>query len=139
MATTMFSSRLPAATMEAIEARANKRGTTKSEALASLVDDALDMRGRDGLESRIAVQQAIINEQERIIQKQTGKPTPRTKRLSVSVTLTEAAAIDRAARQAGMTKSEYMRRRIVGDDGKTKKTLPDSPPPALPAADKATV
>ena len=47
MATTMFSSRLPAATIAAIEARANKRGTTKSEAMASLVEGALDMRGRE--------------------------------------------------------------------------------------------
>lgn len=138
MATTMFSSRLPAATMEAIEARANKRGSTKSEALASLVDDALDMRGRDGLESRIAVQQAIIEEQERIIKKQTGKPTPRTKRLSVGVTLAEAAAIDKAARQAGMTRSEYLRSRIVGDDI-TKKALPGSRQPALPPGDKSAV
>lgn len=140
MATKIFSSRLPDATMRAIEARANKRGTTKSEALASLVDDALDMRGRDGLEARVAMQQAIIDEQERIIARRTGKPTPQTKRLSVGVTLAEAAEIDKAARQAGMTRSEYMRSRIMGGgDGKVKRALPDSQPRALPPADKAAV
>ena len=77
----MFSSRLPDTTMRAIEARAAKRGLTKTEALASLVEDALDMRGREGLEARVAAMQATIDEQDRIITKQTGKRTPRTKRL----------------------------------------------------------
>ena len=139
MATKIFSSRLPDATLRAIEARANKRGTTKSEALASLVDDALDMRGRDGLEARVAMQQAIIDEQERIIARQTGKLTPRTKRLSVNVSLAEAAEIDKAARQAGMTRSEYMRSRIMGGDGKVKRALPDTQPRALPPTDKAAI
>ena len=117
MATTMFTSRLPDATMRAIEARANKRGMTKTEALTSLVEDALDMRGRAGLEARLAAAEAIIDEQERFIAKQTGKHTPRTKRLSVGLTLAEAAEVDRAARRAGLTRSEYMRSRILPDGG----------------------
>ena len=123
MATTMFSSRLPDATMGAIEARANKRGITKSEALASLVDDALDMRGREGLEARVAAMQATIDEQERILSRR-GKRTPRTKRLSVGMTLAEAAEVDRAARRAGLTRSEYLRGRILPGGGRAQRALP---------------
>ena len=139
MATTMFTSRLPDATMRAIEARANKRGMTKTEALTSLVEDALDMRGREGLEARVAAMQATIDEQERIIAKQTGKPTPRTKRLSVGLTLAEAGEVDRAAREAGLTRSEYLRRRILPGGGGARQALPGGgdgggkPPKALPA------
>ena len=57
----MFSSRLPDATMRSIEARAAKRGLTKTEALASLVEDALNMRGREGREARVAAMQATID------------------------------------------------------------------------------
>ena len=71
MATTMFSSRLPDATIKAIEARAAKRDMNKSEALASLVEDALDMRGREGFKARMAMQQSIDG-QEQIIARQIG-------------------------------------------------------------------
>ena len=120
----MFSSRLPDATMRAIEARANKRGLTKTEALSSLVEDAVDMRGREGLETRLAAAQAVIDEQERIIARHTGKRTPRTKRLSVGLTLAEAAEVDGAARAAGLTRSEYLRGRILPSGGRARQALP---------------
>ena len=130
MATKMFSSRLPDATVNAIEARANKRRLSKSEALASLVADAIDMRGRDGLETRIAAMQQTIDEQERIIQRTTGKPTPKRKRVSVALSLPEIDAIDQAARRAGATRAEFLRGRILG--GADGRRALQTPTPALP-------
>ena len=129
----MFSSRLPAATLGAIEERAAKRGQSKSEALAGLVADALDMRGRDGLESRIAALEATVAEQARILAKQ-GKQTPRTKRLGVSLTLAEAAAVEKAAHAAGLSRADYLREQILGGGPRTRRVLPNAGQlPALPA------
>ena len=115
MATTTLTIQLPDSMVSAIEARATKHSTTMNEALASLIEDALDMKGRDGLETRVAAMQAVIGEQERIIA-QHGKTTPRPEQLVVDVSLMESAKIAKAARQAGLTMSAYMRRRILRND-----------------------
>lgn len=132
MASKMFSSRLPEATLSAIEARAARQNESKSEALAGLVADALDMRGRDGLESRIAALEAVVAEQARLLEKD-GKRTPRVKRLSVGLTLAEAAEVEKAAHAAGMNRADYLRERILGRGPHAPRTLPvGRTQPALP-------
>ena len=127
----MISVRLAPGTAAAIQARAAKGRTTQSKALTALIDDALSMRGRDGLETRIAALEATVAEQERIIQR-AGKRTPRVKRLSVGMTLAEAAQVEKAAHKAGMTRAEFLRSRIFA--GPTKQRTLSSNTPALPAA-----
>ena len=132
--TKMFSTRLPIATVDAIQQRAQMAGKSQSEALAALVSDALDMSGRSGLEARLAAAEATVQEQERIVRRHTGRATPRTKRMSLGMTLTEAMAVDKAAQAAGMTRSEFLRDRVFGRDG-DRKPLPlkQAASPALPA------
>lgn len=138
----MFSSRLSDDVVKIIDARAAQKGESRAEALAALVMDANDMRGRDGMEQRIAVMQATIDEQERLLEGR-GQRTPRTKRYSVGLTLVEAAEIDAAARAAGMTRSEYMRSRLLGGAGArralpaTTTTIRPAPAGALPATPPA--
>lgn len=127
---TMFSTRLPTTTVQAIQRHAELNQQSQSEALTALLDSALDMSGRDGLEARLAAAEAKIQEQERIVRRHTGKATPNSKRVSLGVTLAEAAAIDRAATNAGMTRSEFLRERVFGD--RNRQPLP-APRPALPA------
>ena len=127
---TMFSTRLPTTTVQAIQRHAELNQQSQSEALTALLDSALDMSGRDGLEARLAAAEAKIQEQERIVRRHTGKATPNSKRVSLGVTLAEAAAIDRAATNAGMTRSEFLRERVFGD--RNRRPL-SAPRPALPA------
>lgn len=128
---TMFSTRLPTATVEAIQRHATLNKQSQSEALTAMLDSALDMSGRDGLEQRLAAAEAKIQEQERIVRRHTGKATPTVKRISLGVTLAEAAAVDKAATNAGMTRGEFLRERVFGSD-RTRRPLP-APRPALPA------
>ena len=128
---TMFSTRLPTDTVAAIQRHATLNKQSQSEALTALLDSALDMSGRDGLEARLAAAEAKIQEQERIVRRHTGKATPNSKRVSLAVTLAEAAALDKAATNAGMTRGEFLRERVFGGD-RTRRPLP-APRPALPA------
>ena len=128
---TMFSTRLPTATVQAIQRHAELNKQSQSEALTALLDAALDMSGRDGLEARLAAAEAKIQEQERIVRKHTGRGTPNSKRVSLGVTLAEAAALDKAASNAGMTRAEFLRERVFGDS-RNRRPLP-APRPALPA------
>lgn len=128
--TKMISVRLPAATIDAIQRRAARAGTTQSQALGALISDALNMKGKDGMEAKIAAMQAVIDEQDQIIRRKTGKPTPKTKRMSIGMTLAEAAQIDRAAHAAGMTRAEFLRRQIFAG---SRGALKDGQQPALPA------
>ena len=130
----MFSSRLPIDVINAIESRAAAKDESKTEALSALVRDSLDMHGRDGLESRLAAAQAVIDEQERMLSKR-GKRTPRTKRLGVSMTLAEAATVDRGAHAAGMSRADYIRQQLLPDSARTlprQQALPNARRPALP-------
>lgn len=131
MASKMISVRLPPAVLDAVQGRAAKAHKTQSQAVVDLLGDALDTRGRTGIEARLAAAEATIAEQERMLQRH-GKRTPRRKRVSCGLTLAEAAALDRAARQAGMTRGEFLRARIVGGaDGTQRRALPSGAVPAL--------
>ena len=129
--TKIVSVRLPPAIREAVQARAERGGKTQSQAVVDLLGDALDTRGRSGLEARLAAAEAVIAEQERLLQRQ-DKRTPRRKRVSCGLTLSEAAAVDKAARNAGLTRGEFLRQRILGNAPK-RQALPGSLP-ALSAA-----
>ena len=126
----MITLRLPPGTARALQGRATRAKTTRTEVVKALIDDALSMRGRDGLETRLAAMEATIAEQERIIAK-AGRKTPRKKRIGMSVTLAEAAQIDKAARKAGQTRGEFLRERVFGPLPK-QRMLPGGSPPALP-------
>ena len=110
----MISARFSDELATAITDHAVNRGTSQSEALSNLVRDALDLSGREGLEMRLAAAEAKNVEQERIVRRLTGRGTPRTKRMSIGMSLAEAAAIEKAAQAAGMTRGEFLRDRIFG-------------------------
>ena len=132
MGKSMFSTRLPADAVQAIQRHAELNKQSQSEALVDLLDRALDVRGREGLETRLAAAEAKIIEQERIVRRHTGgRGTPNVKRVSLGVTLAEAAALDRAALDAGMTRAEFLRARVFGDG--RRPALPSTTRPALPA------
>lgn len=129
----MFTSRLPDNIHAIIEERAKRRNESKAEALAGLVGDAVDMRGRDGLTSQLAAAQATIEEQERILARH-GKRTPKRKRLGVSLSLGEARAVEQAAHAAGMRRGDYLRTCILGAPH-TLRALPDGDRPAAALPD----
>ena len=136
-----WSARLPMATIEAVRQRAEGRGISQSAAMAELVADALDMRGRDGLEAKLAMREAEITELRSTIRRLTGRDAPRRVRTSLGMTVAEAGALDQAARQAGMTRGEFLRSRVFGDSaelggGPTQRPLAKPARPALPTATK---
>ena len=122
-----FTARLSDSTLDAIASRAASRKQSKAAALEGLVDEALDTRGRDGLELRIAALEATVAEQEKLLRGQ-GKQTPRTKRVSVGLTLAEAAALEKAARTAGMSRADFIRDMLIDRRGAVRAH------PALPSA-----
>ena len=67
----------PATTVEAVRQRAEGRGISQSAAMAELVADALDMRGRDGMETRLAESEADVAELRRTIRRLTGRDAPK--------------------------------------------------------------
>ena len=117
MASKMYATRLSLDTIGLIQNYAKMHDKSQSEAVTSLIGDALDMKGRDGLESRLAAAEAKIAEQERLVRKATGRPTPKTKRMSLGMSLAEYAAVDKAARAAGQTRGEFLRERVFGAGG----------------------
>lgn len=127
----MFSSRLSEATHAIIDERATRDRVSKAEALSSLLADATDPSGRGGLTAQLAAAQATIEEQSRMLSRH-GKRTPKRKRLGVSLSLTEARDVERAAHAAGMNRGEYLRKCILAGP-RTLKALPDADrTPALP-------
>ena len=118
MASKMFATRLSLDTIDLIQNYAKERGQSQNEALTHLIGDALDMKGREGLETRLNAANALIAEQERRLRKATGNATPKRKRLSLGVSLAEAAAVDHAARRAGKTRGEIIRMRLFDGTGK---------------------
>ena len=115
---------------DAIQGRTTGEQTSQSKILATLIDDALNMQGRDGMATRIAVLEATVAEQERILMR-AGKRTPKRKRVSVGMTLAETRQIDAAAHAAGMTRAEFLRSRIFGPTAERRALEVTSP--ALPA------
>lgn len=140
----VWSARLPPATIEAVRQRAEGRGISQSAAMAELVADALDMRGRDGMETRLAAAEAEVVELRRTIRRLTGRDVPRRVRTSIGMTVAEAGLLDQAAREAGLTRAEFLRSRVFGSgpsgtaqiiDGPTATQPLDEPArPALPDA-----
>ena len=137
----VWSARLPMATIEAVRQRAEGRGISQSAAMAELVADALDMRGRDGMETRLAAAEAEVAELRRTIRRLTGRNAPKRVRASLGMTVAEAGLLDEAARQAGMTRAEFLRTRVFGDSaelggGPARRPAGKPARPALPAATK---
>lgn len=138
----VWSARLPAATIEAVRQRTEGRGISQSAAMAELVADALDMRGRDGLERKLAAAQDEVAELRRTIRRLTGRDAPKRVRASLGMTVAESGALDKAARAAGMTRAEFLRSRVFGGSaelggGDTARQLRAKPVrPALPTATK---
>ena len=131
--TKMLSVRLPTTTVETIQSRAAASGKSQAETLATLVDGALNMSGRGGLEVRLAAAEAKIAEQERIVRRHTGRATPNRKRMSLAMSLAEARAVDKAAAAAGMTRGEFLRDRVFGGAGRKPLPTLKQPTPALPS------
>ncbi len=121
------------ATIEAVRQRAEGRRISQSAAMAELVADALDMRGRDGLETRLAAAEAEVAELRRTIRRLTGRDAPKRVRASLGMTVAEAGALDKAARQAGMTRAEFLRTRVFGDSAELGPTRPPFAKPVRPA------
>ena len=125
-----ITARLDAGAVDAMRAEAEASHISITEVL----EKAINAYHYGGAEpSNVLAMQAIIDEQERIIRRKTGKPTPKTKRVTIAIPLAELKRIDGRARHEGKTRAEYLRERIYGGRREAARALPVKETPALPS------
>ena len=128
-----ITARLDAGAVNAMRAEAEASHISITEVIERAID-AYHHGGGAVEPSKIAAMQAVIDEQERIIRRKTGKPTPKTKRVTLSIPLAELRQIDTRARHEGKTRAEYLRGQIYGAGRRgPARALPVQETPALPA------
>ena len=104
-----ITARLSPDTIDALQVEAKERRSTVTQIIEVAVDAHQRGGGPSAAERRIAALEATVAEQDRIIRQRTGRPTPKTKRVSVAIPLADLAQYEKQARHAGMTRAEFLR------------------------------
>ena len=127
-----INARLDTNVVRALKGAAKERGQTLTEHLESILHEHQNMSGPSAAERRIAALESQLAEQDRIIRKHTGRPTPKTRRVTLSLPIAAAQALEKMARQSGATKSQLITGALEGKQTGTRIVLaqPD-PTPAL--------
>ena len=106
---TPINARLPSDVVRRARQEARERGMTLTELLEHTLSKHQAATGLDATAKKITELEAIIREQEKIVKKHTGKGTPLKRRVTITLPVQDVQAVERRARQAGMTRAEYMR------------------------------
>ena len=109
---------------------AQARGMTLTDFLERLLTSYQTKTGPAAANRKIRKLEAIIAEQERLVQKHTGHGTPEKRRVTISLPIEDIQTIEDQARRAGMTRPEFIRARLIGRPA--ARTLTSSKSPALP-------
>lgn len=128
---TPINARLPAEIVRHARAEAKARGMTLTDFLEYTLRSYQTETGPGAAGKEIRQLKAVIAEQERIVRRHTGKPTPTKRRVTISIPVEDIQTIDAQARQAGMTRPEFIRTCLVGQP--RRRILKAEPTtPALP-------
>ena len=109
---------------------AQARGMTLTDFLEKLLSSYQTKTGPAAANRKIKKLEAIIAEQERLVQKHTGHGTPEKRRITISLPIEDIQELEGRARRAGMTRPEYVRACLV--DRPAARTLAATKTPALP-------
>ena len=133
MSKTAINARIDSDMIKTLRAEASERGQTLTECLESLINEHQTMTGASAAERKIAALEARLAEQERIVKKHTGQPTPEKRRVGLTLPLAAAQELDAQAHRHGMSRSEFVAAIMDGARTGGGKALPiaQPQPPAL--------
>ena len=105
---TPINARLSAEIVRRARADAKAHGQTLTDYLETILHNHQAETG-GAAERKIKKLEAIIHEQERIVQKHTGHGTPTKRRVTISMPLEDLQTLEANARRAGMSRPEFIR------------------------------
>ena len=120
----LVTARLSADALADLKAEAARRGRTTTELIATAIDEY--QHGATGAaiqEAQLAELRAIVEAQDKIIRKHTGKPTPRKKRVTIAIDHATLREYERLARKANMTRGEFMAELLAGESRKLQRQI----------------
>ena len=124
---TAINARIDSELADRLKNQASAGKTTVTKILEDLLIKSQSRTGPAAENDRL---RAIIAEQDKIIRKHTGRPTPKKRRVTITLPIDEIAALDKRARQAGMTRAEFIRGTLT--EPERRRTLKARQTPALP-------
>ena len=111
----LVTARLGADALADLKDEAARRGRTVTELIATAVDEY--QHGATGAAIQAAQVQelrAIVEAQDKIIRRATGKPTPRRKRVTISIEHGKLKQYEAQARKANMSRGEFLAELLAG-------------------------
>ena len=127
MSKTAINARIDTELANHLKQQAAAQKTTVTKILEDLL---ISKQNKTGPAAENARLKAIIAEQDRIIRKHTGRGTPEKRRVTITLPIDEIASIDKRARQAGMTRGEFLRGTLT--ESTPRRILQARKTPALP-------
>ena len=106
---TPINARLSAEIVKRARADAKANGMTLTDYLENMLYSYQTETGAGAADKKIKKLEAVIQEQEKIIKRHTGKGTPTKRRVTISLPVEDIQALETAARRAGMSRPEFIR------------------------------
>ena len=120
----LVTARLSSDALADLKDEAARRGRTVTELISTAVQEY--QHGAHGAAIQAAQVQelrAIVEAQDRIIRKHTGKPTPRKRRVTISIEHGKLKEYERQAREANMSRGEFLAGLLAGESRKLQRQI----------------